>query len=287
MQCKKCESPNVVKIGKRDGVQRYRCKDCGFRFLDNGNFERMRSKKHIIAVSIGFYYDGISVRKIQDQIRYLFKVDVSQVTIHTWITKYADMVYEYVNSLKFELGDVWHVDETVIKVKGETKWFWEMIDEDTRFMVAGHLSSSRTNDDCTTLFKSALGKATKKPEIIYSDGCFAYRKAFNRVFYDNHQSCKLVQNVGIRGEKGPHQNLIERLHGSLKDFLRARRGMDSNEKTESILKGWFVYYNFLRPHSALGGKTPAEKAGVKLDLTERWESLIELAMKWKLNTTIV
>lgn len=77
--------------------------------------------------------------------------------------------------------------------------------------------------------------------------------------------------------------MVERLHGTLKDMLRSRRGMDSHTQTEAMLDGWFVYYNFLRPHSALNGKNPAEAAGIKLDLSNRWESLIDLATKWKAN----
>ena len=44
-----------------------------------------------------------------------------------------------------------------------------------------------------------------------------------------------------------------------------------------MLDGWFVYYNFLRHRSALKGKTPAEVEGIKLELSNRWESLIDLA----------
>ncbi|MGB8215901.1 MAG: IS6 family transposase [Candidatus Methanoperedens sp.] len=286
MNCKKCESNNTVKIGKRNGIQRYMCKDCGFKFLDNGNFDRMRSKKHIISVAMDLYFDGMSVRKIQNQIQYIFKVEVSQVTIHNWITKYSELVKEYVDTLKLELGEEWHVDETAIKVDGEQKWFWEIIDKDTRVMVAGLLSDTRTIEANTRLFKEAKERAINKPKVIYADGCFAYRQGFNNVFYDHHQSCKLIQNVGIRGEKAENQNLIERLHGTLKDMLRSRRGMDDGIKTGIMLKGWFIHYNFLRPHSFLKGKTPAEAAGVKLDLSNRWESLIDLATKWKANKTI-
>lgn len=51
-----------------------------------------------------------------------------------------------------------------------------------------------------------------------------------------------------------------------------------------MLKGWFVHYNFLRPHSALNGKTPGEVAGINLDVSNRWESLIDQAIKWKNQT---
>ena len=44
----------------------------------------------------------------------------------------------------------------------------------------------------------------------------------------------------------------------------------------ATLDGQRVYYNHIRPHTALDGKTPAEAAGIKLDLGEnRWESLIK------------
>ena len=69
-------------------------------------------------------------------------------------------------------------------------------------------------------------------------------------------------------------------------MLRARRGLDSVEKTTSLLRGWFVYYNFLKPHSSLKGKTPAEMAGITIDVENRWESLIEQALKWKATGTI-
>ncbi len=279
MMCKNCGSSQIVKNGKVNNQQRYKCKECGKQFINNDNFARMRNKKHIIAVSMDLYYDGLSVRKIQRQISYLFKVKVSQVTIHNWITKYSVLVKEYVDTLKADLSDVWHTDETVIKIKGQQKWFWEIIDAETRFMVAEHLSNTRTIKDSTKLFMDARNRAIKKPKIVYADGCFAYRKGFNKAFYDHHRSCQLIQNVGINSRI--HQNKVERLHGTLKDMLRARRGLDSTQKTEAMLDGWFVYYNFLRPHSALNGKTPAEAAGIKLNLPDRWESLIDLAIQWK------
>jgi len=279
MLCKNCDSSKIVKIGKVNNKQRYKCKECGKTFIDNNNFAHMRTQKHIIAVAMDLYFDGMSVRKIQRQIAYIFKVKVSQVAIYKWLMKYSTLVKEYVDTFSGNFGDVWHVDETVIKVGGKQKWFWEIIDEKTRFMVAEHLSPSRKTEDSKILFKQARERATNKPRIMYSDGCFAYRKGFHLVFGDRNRTSTLVQNVGINGRV--HQNMVERLHGTLKDMLRSRRGMSQNDTTKTMLGGWFVHYNFLRPHSSLGGKTPAEIAGIELDLPDRWESLIDLATKWK------
>ena len=40
-----------------------------------------------------------------------------------------------------------HVDEIVIKCDGEYKWFWGIIDADTKFLVATHLSVERTIEE--------------------------------------------------------------------------------------------------------------------------------------------
>jgi hypothetical protein len=46
-----------------------------------------------------------------------------------------------------------------------------------------------------------------------------------------------------------------------------------------ILKGLQIYHNFMRPHEGLGGATPAEKAGIKVDGQNKWITLIQNAAK--------
>ncbi|RLI89494.1 MAG: hypothetical protein DRO98_00925 [Archaeoglobales archaeon] len=75
--------------------------------------------------------------------------------------------------------------------------------------------------------------------------------------------------------------MVERLHGTLKDRTKPARGLGSNRKSrrdrietiENLLKGWEVHYNFVRPHTSLGGKIPAEVAGVE-GLND-WRTLIK------------
>ena len=55
------------------------------------------------------------------------------------------------------------------------------------------------------------------------------------------------------------------------------RGLKSEETAEIILSGWFVFYNFTRPHEGLKGKTPAEAVEFNLGLKHKWHELIELA----------
>lgn len=52
------------------------------------------------------------------------------------------------------------------------------------------------------------------------------------------------------------------------------RGLKKPETSLLFLDGWLVHYNFFRPHEALGGKTPAEKAGITFPL-ENWLDVIK------------
>src|SRR4030067_917448 len=73
---------------------------------------------------------------------------------------------------------------------------------------------------------------------------------------------ELVQRVGINARKT--NNIVERLHGTLKDRTRPMRGLKDFESTKSILEGYTVHYNFVRPHQTLKGKTPAQASEITM-----------------------
>ncbi len=55
------------------------------------------------------------------------------------------------------------------------------------------------------------------------------------------------------------------------------RGMDSKDSAQKLIDAYRIHYNFIRNHGSIG-QTPAEKAGIKLDLGKnKIESLIKLA----------
>jgi len=279
MKCKYCTSENVVKNGKVRGKQSYLCKDCGHRFYLDGKFARMKTNKNIIVAALNFYYDGLSLRKAQRNLEQVFSETISQVTILNWIKKYSKLVKEFVSTLTPELSGFWHEDETMLKCEGRNIWFWEMIDEDTRFLVASHISGTRTLEDTIAMFKKGYDQSKKRPKVIFVDGSFVYQPAFNKVFYTRYKAdrVELIQKVGIRTRET--NNLVERLHGTVKDRVKPMRGLKAYESTEAIIDGYTVHYNFVRPHQGLDGKTPAQVAGI--ENLSSWRSLIEQATQYE------
>lgn len=277
MNCKYCNSKKVAKWGKVKGKQVYKCKECGKRFFANGKFSKMRNDKNMIVAALNFFYDGLSLRKTRRNLEQIFGEKVSQVTVLNWIKKYSLLVKEYMIAQVPQLSGLWHEDETVLQVEGRSIWFWEMIDEDTKFMVASHISNTRTFEDTVAIFKKGFEQGKVRPRAVFVDGCNAYSRAFNKVFYTLRKDTRpeLVQRVGIRARET--NNIVERLHGTLKDRTKSMRGLKAYDSTKLLLEGWSVHYNCVRPHQSLGGKTPAQAA--RMDIPNNWKGLIDEATK--------
>lgn len=276
MRCKYCNSETVVKNGKIKGEQVFKCKTCGHRFTEGSEFPKMRIQARIISSSIDLYFEGLSVRKIQTQIDKLFGVHVSQMAVWKWTMKYSSLVSQYVETLSPQLLGIYHVDETAIKCKGVQKWFWEIIDDQTKFLVAGHLSGSRTTEDAIALFEKSVRVAKRNPTSIYCDGLPAYVDGYNHVFRTMKKEGRpeLIRRVGIRNIH--NQNAVERLHCTLKDRLKTTRGLKDEDTVRTLLQGWVVHYNMVRKHQTLK-MTPAQASG--LTVKSNWFDLIKSATK--------
>jgi transposase-like protein len=277
VNCKYCNSENVTKKGIRHNKQTYKCKDCGHIFVPNGKFARMRNDKNVIVAALNIYYDGLSLRKTKRNLEQIFGEKVSQVTVLNWIKKYSRLVKEYMVSQVPQLSGLWHEDETVLQCEGRSIWFWEMIDEDTKFMVASHISNTRTFEDTVSIFKKGFEQSKVRPRAVFVDGSHVYRSAFSKVFWTMRKDTRpeLVQRVGIKARET--NNIVERLHGTLKDRTKPMRGLKSYGSTKLLLEGYSVHYNCVRPHQSLSGKTPAQAA--RMDVPNSWKGLIEQATK--------
>jgi transposase-like protein len=263
------------------GKKLVRCLACNKRFMEDGNLPNMRSNRHAIVSALSMYFEGLSVRKVSRQLESIFGEKVSQVTVWKWVQKYSKLVGEYVKTLNPSIGGKWHHDETVIRCDGQNEWFWEMIDEDTRFLVASHLSGTRSLEDTITVFSKAVETAKGRPQVLFVDGSMQYDAAFNKVFYTRYKAAQveLIKRVGIRARET--NNIVERLHETVKERVRPMRGFKNEDSARIILDGYVVNYNYARPHLSLKGKTPAEQAGVTV---RGWKQLIEKAIQTETTT---
>ena len=259
--CKFCHSIHVVKNGHRKGTQYYICKDCARGFVANDALPGMRYPTDTIAKGVYDYYAGVSLNKITQGIEQQWNLSPSDSAIYGWVKKLTKEALKEAKNYHPDTGEKWIADETVIRMKDEKRKYWliNIIDHDTRFLLASKLSNNRSMNDIKQAFEKAKEVAGESPKVIMTDGWRGYEDAIERVF---GMDTKHVISTPFE-RKELSTNIVERWHGTLKDRLRPMRGMDKSETTQVVLEGFVFYYNFMRPHENLDGKTPAEKAGIK------------------------
>ena len=110
----------------------------------------------------------------------------------------------------------------------------------------------------------------------------AYPLAAQQFFHEFGEKFKfeVTQVIGLTNDDAvskefrPYKQLIERLNRTYKASYRPTNGFDNYDGANYDLALWVAYYNFLRPHKFLHGKTP-----VVVDITKNADNL---PAKWQL-----
>ncbi len=254
--CKFCGSKNVVKNGMKNHVQYYLCRNCGRAFAGNDATPGMHYPPDRIAAALNMFYEGLSIDKIRRQLESLYGVYPSDSTVYEWIIRFTKAAVKESENVQVQVGHEWVADETMLKLdKGVDVWFWDIEDSKTRFLLASHMSLSRTTQDAQQLMERAYQVAGHAPKVIVTDKLAVYLDGIELVF---GADTKHVQSQGFKVQ--PNTNLIERFHGTLKSRNKTLRSLHNMETARIILDGWLVNYNFFRPHEALADWTPGEAA---------------------------
>jgi transposase-like protein len=207
----------------------------------------------------------------------LLEAEVSHQTIANWIEKYTLLMKGYVDKLNPGVGDVWRADEIYMKIKGNMKYLFALIDDETRYWIAQEVADSKHKHDAAGLFHEGKQLMDKVPAVLITDGLASYHDAFNKEFYTN--TCprpRHINAIKLGGHTGDeNNNKMERINGEIRDREKTMRGL--KKKNTSILKGMQVYHNFIKPHKGLDGKTPAEACGIVVNGENKWMTLIQNA----------
>ena len=275
--CLYCESDAIVRHGirhlKNGGeIQRYTCKSCGKRFVRNLGFERLKATPHIVTSALQLYFTGESLRNTQKFLR-LQGVQVSHQTIYNWIEKYTALMEKYLDKITPQLSGTWRADELYVKIKGDMKYLFAIMDDQTRFMIAQEVADSKERHDAQHLFQMASEIAEKKPKILITDGLRSYHNAWLKEYRTNklETSTQHIRHITLAGTH--HNNKQERLNGEIRIRERVFRGLKKSDTP--ILTGYQIFHNYVRPHDGIEGATPADKAGIKVEGENKWLTLIQ------------
>lgn len=277
--CIFCQSSYIKKFGirhnKSGAIQRFICGDCNKTFSINLGFEKMKHNPKAVTTAIQLYFSGESLRNTQKSIR-LLGVHVSHQTIWNWISKYVSLMQKYIEKLRPVVSDTWRADELWLKVKGDMKYLFALMDDETRYLISTEVADTKYKHDARALFRKGKEAVGKKPAQLITDGLPAYHDAFNKEFYTNMKPrTEHVNAIKMSGDM--NNNRMERFNGEVRDREKVMRSLKI--KTTPILIGYQIYHNYIREHQGIRNLTPAEKCGIKVEGENKWKTLIQNAKK--------
>ncbi len=238
----------------------------------------------MVSLTLDLYFSGMSERKISRTLNSHFGTKMGSATVHKWIQKFVPRISEYANSLTPELSETWQADELFVKMQGGVKdtqykqnnmaFLWNVMDRKTRFLLASRLSTHRNVNGAV----GALNEARKvakdsQPERIFADKLNAYPQAMT--YWEGESKPELVAKMGV-GKPHANNNRIERLNGTLRERVKVQRGWKTMKTP--LAEGQRIHYNFVKPHAALDGQTPAKRAGIGIEGKDKWLSLLKAAL---------
>ena len=285
IKCDKCGSTNIVKNGIRKNksgiINRYLCKNCGYRFTDNNGFKKRRNEPEKIALALDLYFRGLSIRKIAEHFQQVYNFKISHMTIYRWIIHYSKITSEWMDKQQVPTGDRWHIDETMIKIDGKLYYLWNVLDSESRYLLATHISKDRDLPNTRKPIQKAKKATSDRPLEVFTDGMKIYPKAIMKELGKRGV-------FGIRGFWSPHQrvpsirapisnNRIERFHGTEKERIKVMRGFDKEYGSMNIMEGFRVHYNLVKTHQSLGC-TPNEATGKTNINGFKWLNIIQKAI---------
>ena len=162
------------------------------------------------------------------------------------VTKMLRKFNEALSHEKIEVSNKWLADETTIKVCGKANYLWNIMDYETRHHIVSLLSEGRGAEEALKAIKEAIINVGKTSKKLVTDELKSYSKALE---HPKDLSIEHISNVGLT--KKENNNRIERLHGTIKEWIKGKRNLKNPKLARELLQGFRLYYNFVRPNQAL------------------------------------
>jgi transposase-like protein len=273
-ECIYCGSSNIVKDGVRKNksgtLQKFYCRNCNRYFTFNIGFERMKHNPQAVTSAMQLYFSGESLRNTMKSLR-LLGVEVSHQTVYNWIKKYIELMKKYTEELQPQVSDTWRADELFVKIKGDMKYLFALMDDETRFWIAQEVADTKDLHDTRALFSRAKYLMGKQPKNLITDGLVSYSAACDGVFTRTQHT----RHIRLSGDL--NNNKMERLNGEIRDREKVMRGLKRTDTP--MVSGYQIFHNYIREHEGLDGKTPAEACGITVQGKNKWMTLIQNASK--------
>ncbi|WP_255209035.1 IS6 family transposase [Paraburkholderia youngii] len=169
---------------------------------------------------------GLSLRNLEEMMAER-GIDVDHSTVHRWAIKLLPALEKVFRVRKRPVGKSWRVDETYIKVKGQWKYLYRVVDKagDTiDFLLRAH----RDKAAAKRYFQKSI-EHNAEPEVVTIDKSGANLAALEAIDAGRQTPIWIRQSKYLN-------NIIEQDHRAIKRRTRPRLGF-KKFRCDSILLG--------------------------------------------------
>jgi transposase-like protein len=218
----------------------------------------MKLPREQVDFTLSMYYEGMGLTAICRYLKQKYNNCPSDSTVYNWLMRFTEKVIAAAKGDHPRVSDKWIATLTPVKVGTENVWFWDILDVKTRFLLASHVSKKLTSNHARKTFGLAIKKAGKTPRIVLTDQMVLYSKGLE--INDSSEADRIRFREFTSSSSA---RFLQSYSSPLKTREIILRGFKNLKSARTIIRGWAVHYNHLRPDEIIQNNTPAYHAGIR------------------------
>lgn len=129
--------------------------------------KRHRFPPEIISHAVWLYSRfNLSLHEIEEM--FLKRgIDASYETIRRWVMKFGPKLARHLRRRQQRPGNIWHLDEVLVKVKGRKFWLWRAVDQNG--LVLDEILQNKRGAKAAKRLLRRLFKKFGRPKWIITD----------------------------------------------------------------------------------------------------------------------
>ncbi len=133
---------------------------------------------------------------------------------------------KYLDKITPQVSDTWRADEMFLKIKGNLRYMYALMDDQTRFWIAQEVADTKYTADVRPLLQLAKQIAGKQPKSFITDGAANFHEAYLKEFYTSklENRTEHIRHIRLAGDR--NNNRMERFNGEVRDREKVMRGLE-------------------------------------------------------------
>lgn len=273
---------------KLGGVSdRYKCTECGYRFTHRPGFLGRHYEDVVISRALDDVVEGKSLDATARSVPKNSPSGTDKVpkrsTVLRWIQNAQKTTAKIPENIPIKVSGKWGADEIYFPTNKGGRYMSGVMDIASRFMLANEMYPKDDKlqvYDATKLFEQAVRVAKTIPRVLISDLLNGFARGFkkaicgSRKYHKKGQKPTHIRTASVR-KRHINNSHVECQNGTVRNRIKTVRGF--NSENPALLFLFITYYNFIRPHRGINGKTPAEAMGIHVDGIHKWTTLLAFA----------